>query len=152
MFKMSRKLAITLGTIAVLAVAGAAFAYFSTTGSGTSSATVGTSAALTLHGTAATTLYPGTSSTVSFTVDNPSSGSQRLGTITLASVTTDTTHTTGGCVLSDFTMPDVVSNQTFASGTGQTVTATGTVTMAAQPTVNQDACKGAPLTLNFTSN
>jgi hypothetical protein len=24
--------------------------------------------------------------------------------------------------------------------------------MAAQPTVNQDACKGAPLTLNFTSN
>ncbi|MEA2267318.1 MAG: hypothetical protein QOE27_2901, partial [Solirubrobacteraceae bacterium] len=35
MFKMSRKLAITLGTIAVLAVAGAAFAYFSTTGSGT---------------------------------------------------------------------------------------------------------------------
>jgi hypothetical protein len=150
MFRMSRKLAITLGTIAVLAVAGAAFAYFSTTGSGTGSATVGTSTPLTISGTTATTLYPGTSTTVSFTVDNTSPGSQHVGTITLGSVTTDAGH--ASCVLTDFTMPAVTANQTFPSGTGQTVTATGTLSMAAQPTTSQDGCKGAPLTLNLTSN
>ena len=59
-----------------------AYAYFSTTGSGTGTATVGSSSTVTLHATVTSSLYPGTSSPVSFTVDNPSSGAQRVGTIT----------------------------------------------------------------------
>jgi len=47
-------------------------------------------------------------------------------------------------------MPDVTVNQDFPNGNGQTVTATGTLTMANNG--NQDACKGAPLTLNLTSS
>jgi hypothetical protein len=86
---------------------------------------------------------------VTFTVDNPSSGSQLVNAIHLASVTTDAGHS--ACVVSDFTMADVTVSQVFASGNGQAVTATGTLAMA-NTALNQDACQGAPLTLNLTSN
>ena len=69
--------------VAVVAAVGA-YAYYTTTGSGSGSATVGSSSALTLHGTTSGLLYPGgPARTVSFTVDNPSPGRQRVGTISL---------------------------------------------------------------------
>jgi hypothetical protein len=169
-----RKLLAALSGVAVLAVAGIAVAYFSTSGSGTGSATVGTSSALTIHGTSAGTLYPGTTSAVSFTVDNPSSGHQQLGTVHLASVkacvgtgstwngascsnsgteaTTCETVETGGSDTNtaNFWMADVASNQDFGNGNGQSVTATGTLKMNDLST-SQDACKTANLTLDFTS-
>ena len=146
---MRKRVLILVGALMLLIVAGAAIAYFTSTGSGTGTATVGNSSAVTLHATTASTLYPGTSSTVNFTVDNPSPGAERVGTLHLASVTTDGAHS--ACSMSDFTMPDVTANQTFPNGNGQAVTATGTLTMA-NTGVSQDACQGAPLTLNLTSN
>jgi hypothetical protein len=146
---MHKRVLIAIGTAVALSVAGTAIAYFTTTGSGTGAASVGTSTAVTLHATTGSILYPGTSTTVSFTVDNPSAGTQRVGTIHLASVTTDSAHSS--CVVTDFTMPDVVANQSFPTGNGHAVTATGTLTMA-NTGVSQDACQGAPLTLNLTSN
>lgn len=153
---ISRKRALlALGCVFALAAAGAAFAYFSTTGSGTGTATVGSSSALTLHATVSSSLYPGVSSPVSFTVDNPSSGSQRVGTISLSSITADAGHSTCSTVITggnpDFTMPAVTVNHTFASGNGQTVTPTGTLTMN-ETGVSQDACQGATLTLHLTNN
>jgi hypothetical protein len=71
--------------VAVVAAVGA-YAYFTTTGSGSGSATVGTSSNLTLAGTSASTLYPGTTSDISFTALNTSPGHQQLGTIYLAGV------------------------------------------------------------------
>lgn len=173
-FIKRRKRVTTLAAALALVVAGAAYAYFSASGSGTGTATVGTSSALTLHGTSASTLYPGVSSTVSFTVDNPSSGHQQLGTIHLASVkacvgagsswngsscsnsgteaTTCESVETGSSDgnTANFWMADVVSNQDFGNGSGQSVTATGTLKMNDLST-SQDACKNANLTLNFTS-
>ena len=147
---LSRKLKVALAAAVVPALmAGAAVAYFTTTGAGTGSGAAGTSTALVLHGTVADTLYPGTSSTVSFTVDNASTGHQFVNVITLASVTTDAAHS--ACVVADFTMPPVTAAQDVASGNGIAITATGTITMA-NTSVSQDACKGAPLTLNLTSN
>jgi hypothetical protein len=76
--------------VAVLAIAAVAaigaWAYFTANGSGSATATVGTSSNLTLHGSTVGTLYPGTTVSISFTVDNPSSGNQQLGTIYLAGV------------------------------------------------------------------
>jgi hypothetical protein len=172
--RFARKRTLIAGAAAVLLTAGAALAYFSTTGSGTGTATVGTSSSLTLHGTVGTTLYPGVSGTVSFTVDNPSSGHQQLGTIHLASVkacvgagsswngtscsgsgteaTTCESVETGASDTNtaNFWMADVAANQDFGNGTGQTVTATGTLKMN-DLSSNQDACKNANLTLNLTS-
>ena len=150
-----RRALIALGCTCALAVAGVALAYFTTSGSGTANATIGSSSAVTLHGTVTGSLYPGTSSPVSFTVDNPSSGSQRVGTITLSSVTVDAGHSTCSTTISggnpDFSMPAVAVNKVFASGNGQSVTQTGTLTMN-ETGVSQDACQGATVTLHLTNN
>jgi hypothetical protein len=139
----------------VVAVAGGAYAYFTTSGTGTGTAAVGSSTAVTLHATVTGSLYPGTSSPVSFTVDNPSSGKQRVGTISLASITVDAAHSECSTVITggnpDFTMPAVAVNATFAGGNAQAVTPTGTLTMN-ETGVSQDKCQGATLTLHLTDN
>jgi hypothetical protein len=138
-----------------LAVVGVAFAYFTSSGSGTGTATAGSSSAVTLHATISNSLYPGSSSPVSFTVDNPSSGVQRVGTVSLSSITVDGLHSeckttiTGGNP--DFTMAAVPVNQVINPGNGQSVAATGTLTMNETGT-NQDPCQGATLTLHLTNN
>jgi hypothetical protein len=150
-----RRALIALGCTCALAIAGVALAYFTSSGSGTGTATVGSGSTVTLHATVSSNLYPGTSSPVSFTVDNPSPGSQRVGTITLSSITVDAGHSTCSTTITggnpDFAMPAVAVNQTFATGNGQSVTPTGTLTMK-ETGVNQDACQGATLTLHLTNN
>lgn len=143
---ISRKAKVAAGVVvACLAISGAAFAYFTTTGEGQVAGAVGTSTALTITGTSASTLYPGTTSEVSFSVDNPSTGNQFVTTIHLDSVTTSVAE----CLGSWFTMPDVTANQDIAPG-GEAITATGTLTMANE-NVSQDACKNATMTLNLSS-
>lgn len=156
MYWMTKKRAlIGLSCACALAISGAAFAYFTSSGSGTGTATVGSSSAITLHATVSSSLYPGTSSPVSFTVDNPSAGSERVGTISLTSITVDAGHSTCSTTISggnpDFTMAAVTVNHTFGTGNGQSVTPTGTLTMN-ETGVNQDACQGATLTLHLSNN
>jgi hypothetical protein len=148
-FMNKKRAIVALAAIAVVAFAGVAYAYFTTTGAGSGSATVGTSSAVVLHGTAPATLYPGTSSVVNFTVDNPSSGHQLVNTIHLDSVSTDAAHS--ACVMADFTMPDVAAAQDVPAGNGTAITATGTLTLN-NTSVSQDDCKNAPLTLHLSSN
>lgn len=172
-FVTKTRLVIVGGVVTGLVIAGIAVAYFTGTGSGTGTAAVGTSSALTIHGTVASSLYPGTSSTVSFTVDNSANGHQEVGTIHLASINAcpaGDTWTGSGCSnggteitscesvetgssdgnTANFWMPDVVSNQDVAHGTGQALSASGTLTMN-DLNSSQDSCKNANLTLNFTS-
>lgn len=156
MSHQSRKRIVTaLASLCVLGVAAAAYAYFTTTGSGTATATVGSSSAVTLKGTVTGNLYPGSSSPVTLTIDNPSSGKQRVGTISLEKITADAGHASCSVVTSggnpDFTMADVVVNKTYAPGNGQAVTPNGSLTMN-DTGVSQDACQGATLTLTLKNN
>jgi len=150
-----KRVTAAIGCIVALVSAAAAFAYFTSSGSGTGSAAVGSSSAVTLHATISSNLYPGSSSPVSLTVDNPSSGSQRVGTVTLSSITVDAGHSTCSTAISggnpDFAMPAVTVNKVFPPGNGQSVTPSGTLTMN-ETGVNQDACQGATLTLHLTNN
>jgi hypothetical protein len=152
---MKKRGLVALATVAVLVVAGVAYAYFTSSGSGTGTATVGSSSTVTLHATVSSNLYPGSSVPVSFTVDNPSSGAQRVGTITLGSITVDAGHSSCSTAIGggnpDFTMAAVTVNQVFPSGSGQSVTPTGTLVMN-DTGVSQDACQGATLTLHLTNN
>ncbi|HSS41179.1 MAG TPA: hypothetical protein VLK37_01355 [Solirubrobacterales bacterium] len=151
----SKRAIVAICCLSALAVAAVAYAYFTSTGSGTATAKVGTSSAVTLKGTVSGNLYPGSSSQVSFTVDNPSSGAQRVGTISLTGITVDAGHSTCSVVITggspDFSMPAVAVNATFPSGNGQAVTPKGTLTMN-DTGVNQNACQGAELTLALSSN
>ncbi len=151
----SKRALVALSCLTALVIAAVAVAYFTSTGSGTATAKVGTASAVTLKGTVSGNLYPGSSSQVSFTVDNPSSGTQRVGTITLTGITVDAGHSTCSTVITggnpDFSMPAVAVNATFNSGNGQAVTPKGTLTMN-DTGVNQNACQGAELTLALSSN
>lgn len=144
-----------LACVGAIAAAGAALAYFTSSGSGTGSAGVGSSSSVTLHASITGNLYPGSSSPVTFTVDNPSSGVERVGTVSLASVSVDGAHS--GCSTAigggnpDFTMAPVPVNQVFPPGEGQSVSATGTLAMN-ETGANQDACQGATLTLHLANN
>ena len=151
----SKRALAALGCTVALAATGAAIAYFTSSGTGTGSAAVGSSSPVTLHATISSNLYPGSSSPVTFTVDNPSSGSQRVGTITLSSISVDSGHS--GCSTAigggnpDFSMAAVTVNKVFGSGNGQSVAQSGTLAMN-ETGVNQDACQGATLTLNLSNN
>jgi hypothetical protein len=151
----SKRALVAISCLSALAVAAVAYAYFTSTGSGTATAKVGTSSAVTLKGTVTGNLYPGSSSQVSFTVDNPSGGAQRVGTISLTGITVDAGHSTCSVVITggnpDFTMPAVAVNATFPAGAGQAVTPKGTLTMN-DTGLNQNACQGAELTLALASN
>lgn len=81
-----RRIAFLCSLLVAAAAAIGAWAYFTANGSGSGSGSVGTSTNLTLHGSTVGTLYPGTNVPISFTVDNPGGGSERLGTIYLAGV------------------------------------------------------------------
>ena len=150
MFHLTKKRAAVVAVVGSLAMAAGAYAYFTSTGGGTGSATVGTSSAMTIAATAPTTLFPTTSSPVTVTVTNPGSGAQKVGTVKLDSITSDKP----GCDVSSnaagaaFTMADVVINRTVAAGD---FTAEPGTLMMNDTGANQDACQGAALTLHLSS-
>jgi hypothetical protein len=172
--RLPKKYVAALTTAAVIGIAGAAFAYFTTTGTGTGTATVGTASNLTVTGTSASTLYPGTSSTVNFTVNNPSTGHERLGSITLTAVhactgassswtgstcsnsgveqtSCESFDTSASSATDNFSLPVVAANTDFGPGNGQTISQTGTLTMN-NLSSSQNSCQGASLTLSFTTS
>jgi hypothetical protein len=148
---IKKRTAAVLGAVAVLAVAGIAIAYWTTTGSGSGSGAVASSnGTLTLHGTISNELTPGGSSPVSFTADNANSSSAQVGTVK-AVVSIDSEHATKGCLASDFTIADTEENQVIAAkASGVALTHAGTISMA-DTSANQDACKGATISLALTS-
>lgn len=154
-FITKRRLLFSVTAALLIAIVGGAYAYFTSTGTGTATATVGSTSAVVLHGTVAGALYPGASQTVTFTVDNPSTGSQRVGTISLTKVQADAGHATCSTTITgenpDFTMAAVPVNKVYGPGNAQAVTPTGSLKMN-ETGVSQDACQGATLTLTLASN
>lgn len=168
---LSKRRVIVAAFVAVaLAIASSvAYAYFTTSGAGSGSATVGNSTAFTITGTSASTLYPGTTSVVTFSINNPGSSSQQLGTIYLSAIkacsagsawngtlcapagseiATCESVDPGNVVdasLSNFYMQDVAVNTEFATGPHPVVT-TGTLKMN-DLSSSQDTCKNAALYL-----
>jgi hypothetical protein len=140
-----------LAAIAVLAVAGAAVAYWTTTGAGSGSGSVASSnGTLALHGTITSQLTPGGSSAVTFSADNAGSSNLQVGTVH-AVVSIDEAHAEAGCKASDFTIADTVENQVIAAkSSGVALGTNGSIAMA-DTSANQDACKGASVSLALTS-
>jgi hypothetical protein len=140
-----------LAVVAVLALAGMAFAYWTTTGSGEGSGSVAASnGTITLHGTISDALVPGGSSAVKYTADNTGSSSLSVGTVH-AVVSIDEAHATAGCKASDFKISDTAENQVIAAKTsGVKLAHDGTISMA-DTEENQNACQGATVSLALTS-
>jgi hypothetical protein len=144
---ITKKRALVLGAVAVLAVAGIAIAYWTASGEGEGSGKVASSnGSLVLHGSISNELTPGSTSPVTFSADNAGSSSLQVGTVH-AVVSTDKE----GCEVSDFTIADTVENQSIPAKSSEVALSNnGSITMA-DTEANQDACKGATITLTLSS-
>jgi hypothetical protein len=144
-----------LGTLGLLIVVAAAVAYFTTAGEGEGSATVGTSVPVEITAEVPTTLYPGTSSAVTFEVNNPSKGHQYVNTVSLEKVEAfeDPGHEDplAGCKSAWFTMAPVEAKQDVPGEATTTLSEEGELKFVNE-NESQDACKGAYLVATFISN
>jgi hypothetical protein len=137
------------GLVMALVVAGAAVAYWTGAGSGSGTGTVNSGGTISLTGTVAAGLAPGLNKTVSLTASNATSSAIKVGTVHLDSVAVDAAH--ASCDVSDFTMADVVEDQSIAAGASNAALTNSGSLAFANTAVNQDACKNATLTLTLSS-
>jgi hypothetical protein len=146
LFTTRRLIALAVAAVAV-GLGGGAFAYFSSTGSGTGTATVGSSTVIQLSSPNVGTLYPGGPAVpVTVTIHNPSAGNEYVGTVSGDVADGGSGNT---CLGAWFAVAPIVYDTDVAAGTSPT--AGTTVTMNDSGT-NQDACQGATLTINWSSN
>ncbi len=134
-----------MALVAALVLAASAWAYFSSTGAGTGTATVGSSSQVALSSDAVSGLFPGGADVpVTVHVHNPGSGAEYVGTIS-GSVADN-----GSCLGSWFTVDSITYNANVAAGHDGADASTA-VRMADSGT-NQDACQGKTMTINWSSN
>lgn len=149
-FRQKRKTSV-IAIFLVLAVAGAAFAYWTAGGTGTGTADTGTTTPLTANQTSVLTdMYPGdTAQTLSGDFDNPNDGP-----VYVTSVTAAITGVAGGdgvCTAADYTLasPIMLVGAEVPAGTG-VGSWTGATIQFNNTALNQDGCKGATVTLTYT--
>lgn len=122
-----------------------AYAYWTANGSGAGTATAGTTTDnLTISSAAVTGLTPGSSTPITVTIANPNTYSVGVSTVSTVVATSDS-----GCLPADFTFADKVLNTTIAALGSTSFVQSLVFTDTA---VNQDACKGATVTLTFSSD
>ncbi|MDF2442130.1 MAG: hypothetical protein JWR01_333 [Subtercola sp.] len=157
--RKKRVIAIVTAAVLVLGGGGAAFAYWTSTGIGNGTTTTGTSVAFAVAQTtiAGGPLTPGgPQETVSFTVTNPGTGSQRLNAVAVTIVNTDASPfsvTVAGapaCTAADYTIGAVTVAAGDIAPSG-VVTGTVVVTMN-NLTTNQDSCKLAVVPLHYVAS
>jgi hypothetical protein len=130
------------GAIAVVAAV-AGYAFFTASGSGTGTITVGTASSVQLSNDPVAGIVPGgTPSSVTVHVHNPSAGTQYVGAITGA------VRSDGDCLGSWFAITPSAAVGSIAPG--GTVDTTVGVAMTETGT-SQDPCQGKPLTVDWST-
>ena len=149
--RFSKKALIATGTGAVVAMAigGLALAYWTTDGSGTGSSTNASSngsLVLTASWPAGVLAPGGPAQTVTYKATNASAGSLQVNTIHAVVSTSDAL-----CLPADFTVPDATSGITVPAHTSTgIVVGTSSITFA-DTAADQNACKGATVTLTLST-
>ncbi len=157
MSTMSRTKKLVAATAAVaLLGSGAAFAYWTTGGSGTGTAATGTTANVVVNQTSTVTgLAPGAGAqTLSGNFTNSNSGPVYIASVTvsIASVTKAGGAPVGTCDATDYTLTgatmaigaEVAAGNAVGSWTG------ATIRFNDKTSTNQDACKNATVNLSYT--
>ena len=158
--RKTQKIAIVAGSTAgALALGGVAFAYWSSTGTATGSGSTSSGAAdLTISQTTVlNAMYPGdTAQNLVVNVKNNATNKARVVGVT-GYVTTDKT----GCDGTDFLLGGLISSEITPVALAWTTqelahnasdNATSTIQFNNKGDANQDACKGATVTIHYASN
>jgi hypothetical protein len=160
---MKKRVIATLTVLAVLVSAVSAYAYWTTTGSGSGSATVGTTSpwAVTVGTPTGGALTPGgPTDTVSYSVKNNSTGNQKFNQVVISVANSDGSAWTAvpGCSASDFSIngaaagaPATDASQAFDLAAGASASGAFTIQMVDSAT-NQNACKGVTVPLYVSAS
>lgn len=149
-----RNSVVVLAIIGAIAMAGAAYAYWSAGGSGTGSATTGTNAPIVAKQTSTNSnMYPGDSAqTISGNFDNGNAGPAYVSTVTVSigSVVKATGAPAGTCDATDYTLANATMtvNAEVPAGTAKGAF-TGASIKFNNKASNQDACKNATVNLAY---
>ena len=149
--KSKKRLAVVLAVVGVLAMAGvAAYAFWSANGSGTASGTnaSGNQDLNVLTTSSLNGLYPGSSVAVTGKFDNPNGNPVHLTSIS-ATPSIDAAHAPAGCDAADFSVSNLHYTDPDVPASNQGGGFAGTLSMA-NTSSNQDACKGAQVTLTYS--
>lgn len=142
------KAIIAIATVAGLAGTGAAYAYWTVNGAGSSSASTGTLVPITVNMAPLTGLYPGGSVALGGTFTNTNPGS-----VYVTSVTAVLGSMPGSCLATDFSITGTatVANPNVPNGTGVGSWSGLTLTMS-NSSISQDSCKLATIPLTLASS
>jgi hypothetical protein len=145
--KLFTKKRVAIALVALVVAVGTtvgALAYFSNAGSGTGTASVGSSAGVSLSSSPVGTLYPGGADVpVTVNIQNNGSGAQYVADVS-GSVADN-----GGCLGAWFQVDTVHFNTDLAAHAS---TSTGTNVRMLDSGTNQDVCKNKTMTINWTSS
>jgi hypothetical protein len=153
MRRFSRKALVAGGLVAPLGLGGIAFAYFTSTGAGHGSATVGESSPVELTQTnTLSDMFPGSAAQdIDLNVDNPGGGNEYVGTV---SISIDPLSLPAGCSAGWFTITNAAVADNVSPGATHAYLGadTGASIKLDESGGSQDACQGADLVLDFSSN
>ncbi len=158
MILLRRKKQFALVTAVIVAITGGiAYAYWTTTGSGTGTAASGTVGGVTVVQTSTIAgLAPGAAAqTISGNFNNPNSGPVYIASVTvsIASVTKAVGAPAGTCTADDYTLSNATMtvNAEVPAGDGKGSWTGATIAFNNNPAANQDGCKGATVNLAYTA-
>jgi hypothetical protein len=139
----------------ILALSGtAAFAYWTATGTGSGTATTAAASldlTVTQTAFAGSSLVPGgTPQSVSGTIGNTNTFAVPVSSLA-ATVAVDSAHAASGCLASWYSVTNLSAATTPVPANGN-VAFSGKIQLVDQTTTNQDACKGATITLSYSAN
>ena len=153
--RKSRKFAIVAGsTVGALAIGGVAFAYWSTSGSGTGSAatSAGASNLSIVQTSTITGLAPGVAAkSITGIVTNNAANSAYVDTVTV-SIDSVTPAGSGACTADDYTINSPVMDVQQDLAAGAHTGFSGASIEFVDSASNQDGCKGATVNLAYASN
>jgi hypothetical protein len=156
---LARKRTAVLGILALLAISGAAFAYWTTSGTGQATATTGGGHGVTVNPTVPAGMYPGApAADINFSITNPGPGTAYVTSVSASITNADVVGNGSGpvpCDASDFAITQAPSaiNQDLAVGsTSFTGAQTPKITMVNKPGQNQNDCKNASVTVHIDAS
>jgi hypothetical protein len=148
---MSTRLIAALTVVGVLALGGVAWAYFTSSGTGSGHGSTGTMSTVALSataGTASTPLYPGGTGDVSLEVNNPNSYAVTLVSVSGdGTITPDAGHSACTTTGVTFSYQSGLSTTIPASTTNFPVHLSGAVSMS---TSSSNGCQGATFSIPVT--
>ena len=156
-FMNKKVMAIGLAAGLTLGAAGTAFAYFTTSGSGSGATNAGTAGTVSLSASIAGAIVPGDGGqVVTFSADNTNATSATISTVTGSTPLVTSTNSACQAVITanpaQFSLAQVnEAGQVIPADATTQLSVTGTLVWADSATQDQTPCAGAPLTLHVTT-